>query len=172
VDDGRHQPALGIARLNTLQNLADGNTIGLVAKGKKNNQSRGWVYLGGGSWRPDKQADADISQSALLALAGAGSEITFTGVLDGTEMRLGIDRDLDGFRDGDELDAGPIPAIRLLPRAMCPALSSRRDVHPRCCSWRDPTRRRPNRGSASRSTRPAPSRLRSTTCAAHWCDVS
>jgi len=67
------------------------------------------VYLGGGSWRPDKQAESDISQSTLLALAGTGSELTFTGVVDGTEMRLGIDRDLDGFRDGDELDAGSDP---------------------------------------------------------------
>lgn len=106
--DGTNQ-ALGIARLNTLQSLADANTIGLMAKGKQNNQSRGWVYLGGGSWRPDKQADPDISQATLLALAGAGSEITFTGVVEGTEMRLGIDRDQDGFRDGDELDAGSDP---------------------------------------------------------------
>src|SRR5262249_30217307 len=28
---------------------------------------------------------------------------------EGTEMRLGIDRDLDGSRDGDELDAGSDP---------------------------------------------------------------
>jgi YVTN family beta-propeller protein len=106
--DGTNQ-ALGGPRLNTLQSLADANTIGLVAKGRKNNQNRGWVYLGGGSWRPDKQAESDISQSTLLALAGTGSELTFTGVVDGTEMRLGIDRDLDGFRDGDELDAGSDP---------------------------------------------------------------
>ena len=106
--DGTNQ-APGLVRLNTLQSLADANTIGLVAKGKKNNQNRGWVYLGAGSWRPDKQSESDISQSTLLALAGAGSELTFTGVMDGTELRLGIDRDLDGFRDGDEVSAGSDP---------------------------------------------------------------
>lgn len=106
--DGTNQ-APGLARLSTLQSLADANTIGLVAKGKKNNQNRGWAYLGAGSWRPDKQAESDISQSTLLALAGSGSELTITGVMDGTELRLGIDRDLDGFRDGDELDAGSDP---------------------------------------------------------------
>ncbi len=99
----------GLTRLNTLQAVADVNTIGLVAKGVASNQHRGWAYVGGGNWRPDKQAEADVSQSALLALAGPGTEITFTGVMDGAEIRLGIDRDLDGFRDGDELDAGSDP---------------------------------------------------------------
>ncbi|HEX6790198.1 MAG TPA: T9SS type A sorting domain-containing protein [Candidatus Krumholzibacteria bacterium] len=106
--DGTNQTA-GMTRLNQLQNAADGNVIGLVAKGRVNNQARGWVYVGGGSYRSDKTSGGDLSQSALLALAGAGHEITFTGVMEGTEWRLGVDRDADGFRDGDELDAHSDP---------------------------------------------------------------
>lgn len=106
--DGSNQAA-GLVRLNTLQSLADFNTIGLVAKGKVAGQPRGWMYVGGGSWRPDKQAESDVSQLALLSLAGQGGELTFTGVVEGGENRLGIDRDLDGFRDGDEVDAGSDP---------------------------------------------------------------
>ena len=106
--DGTNQLP-GLARLNTLQTLADANTIGLVAKGWTGGQPRGWMYIGGDMYRPDKQGDSDISKLALLALAGPGSEITFTGVVEGCENRLGIDRDEDGFRDGDELDASSDP---------------------------------------------------------------
>ncbi len=106
--DGSNE-AQGLARLNTLQALANANTIGLVAKGWSAGQPRGWTYIGGGNYRPDKQGEGDVSQLALFAMAGAGTEITFTGVVEGCENRLGIDRDLDGFRDGDELDASSDP---------------------------------------------------------------
>ncbi|HEU4928337.1 MAG TPA: hypothetical protein VFU38_00795 [Candidatus Krumholzibacteria bacterium] len=106
--DGTNQ-APGLARVNTLQTLADANTIGLVAKGWSGGQPRGWMYIGGEMYRPDKQGESDISKLTLLALAGPGTEITFTGVVEGCENRLGIDRDLDGFRDGDELDASSDP---------------------------------------------------------------
>ncbi|MCI0452980.1 MAG: T9SS type A sorting domain-containing protein, partial [Candidatus Latescibacteria bacterium] len=55
------------------------------------------------------QGESDISRLTLLSIAGSGTEITFTGVVEGCENRLGIDRDLDGFRDGDELDASSDP---------------------------------------------------------------
>ena len=106
--DGNNEAQL-IARLNTLEALADGLTIGLVAKAFVGGQQRGWTYAGGGVYTSDKSAEADISQGALLALAGPGQEITFTGVTEGCELRLGIDRDLDGHRDGDERDAGSDP---------------------------------------------------------------
>lgn len=106
--DGTNESA-GLARLTTLQSLADANTIGLVAKGWSGGQPRGWTYIGSGNYRPDKEAQADVSQLALLSMAGTGTEITFTGVVEGCENRLGIDRDLDGFRDGDELDATSDP---------------------------------------------------------------
>ena len=106
--DGTNE-AEGIARLNTLQSLADVNTIGLVAKGRIGVQPRGWTYIGAGTYRPDKEDDPDVSQLALLSMAGAGTEITFTGVVEGCEDRLGVDRDQDGYRDGDELDAGSDP---------------------------------------------------------------
>ncbi len=106
--DGTNQGP-GLARVNTLESLADANTVGLVAKGWSNGQPRGWMYIGGGTYRPDKTGEGDVSQLALLSMAGPGTEITFTGVVEGCENRLGIDRDLDGFRDGDELDASSDP---------------------------------------------------------------
>ena len=47
---------------------------------------------------------------ANAALAGPGTELTFTLVPAGSDVRIGIDRDGDGFFDRDELDAGSDPA--------------------------------------------------------------
>ncbi len=46
----------------------------------------------------------------MLALAVPGGEVTFTVVPLGSETRLGIDRDLDGFFDRDEIAACSDPA--------------------------------------------------------------
>jgi DNA-binding beta-propeller fold protein YncE len=106
--DGTNESA-GLTRLNTLEAQADLGAIDLVAKGRVLGQARGWVYASGGMYTPDKQGDAGMSQASLLLLAGEGTEITFTGVAGGCGWRLGVDRDLDGFRDGDELDGGSDP---------------------------------------------------------------
>ena len=44
-----------------------------------------------------------------MALGGAGSEVTISGVPFGSGHRMGIDRDDDTYLDGDELDAGSDP---------------------------------------------------------------
>jgi hypothetical protein len=107
--DGTNEGA-GSARLSTLTSLANGNAIGLIAKGRDlAGQSRGWEYLGGDSWDPDRASEPPANTAALLALAGSDTEITFTAVLEGTEHRLGVDRDADGYFDRDELDAGSDP---------------------------------------------------------------
>jgi hypothetical protein len=50
-----------------------------------------------------------VTLSQLTAGIGPGAEITFTAVLPGEQIRLGIDRDEDGFRDRDEIDVGADP---------------------------------------------------------------
>ncbi len=96
------------ARLNTLESLADANSVGLVVKSLVAGQPRGWVYAGGGQYTPDKENEAAVSRAVLLA-GSQPAGVTFTGVVAGCEWRLGVDRDLDGFRDGDELDGGSDP---------------------------------------------------------------
>lgn len=104
--DGTNEGA-GAERLTTLTNLADFDVIGLVAKGRDGaDQARGWVYEGAGTWTPDRIAEPATTTASLVAAATAGHEVTFTGVLLGTEVRLGIDRDEDGWLDRDELDQG------------------------------------------------------------------
>ena len=70
---------------------------------------RGWLYLGAGRWQSDIQAEAEIGSGALRALGGPGSEVTVIGVPKGSGPRMGIDRDRDGYRDGDERLAGSDP---------------------------------------------------------------
>lgn len=103
--DGTNQND-GAGRLAILQVLADNHVAGLIAKGFVGDELRGWTYVGAGRWISDRVSDGELLTSALLAYAGAGTEVTFTGVLDGDELRLGVDRDGDGFRDRDERDAG------------------------------------------------------------------
>jgi len=101
--------AADVTLLNTMLALADAGEVGLVVKGRQSGLARGWAYLGGGVFQSDRSAET--ATSVALATAGAaGSELTFTVVPEGTEIRIGIDRDRDGELDRDELDSGGDPA--------------------------------------------------------------
>lgn len=100
----------GERRLQMILSVADDGEAGAVAKGlDEAGDARGWVYAGAGTWESDRVADPPQSTSMLLAGAGPGRELTVTGVLLGTEERLGVDRDEDGYYDRDEIDAGTDP---------------------------------------------------------------
>ncbi len=108
-------PALG-AQLNTLMTIADtppdftpGPRISLVAKGLQAGQARGYAYTGGSLFQSDRLAEA-LSATELIQSAGSGAEVTFTAVPRDTQVRIGIDRDSDGYFDRDELNAGSDPA--------------------------------------------------------------
>ncbi len=123
-----------LARADTLRGQAEpapGN-CDLIAKGRVGGQPRGWVYQGGGQWKSDKQGEAPIATAALIALAGHGAELTLTGVPRGAGTRSGIDRDRDGYLDGDELDAhsdpgnpASTPVNAGVPRTVDPAIGLR-----------------------------------------------
>jgi len=97
------------ARINQFIAMATGGQVGLVVKGRVGGLARGWMFQAG-SFRSDRATEPTITPAALLALAGTGSELTYTIVPAGSQNRLGIDRDLDGFSDRTELDAGSDPA--------------------------------------------------------------
>ncbi len=98
-----------IARLDTLKRCFDSTWVDVVAHGRVSGQPRGWKYLGGDLWQPDKAAAPSVTSAALRALGGPGSEVVVMGVPRGAGTRMGVDRDRDGFRDGDERDAGSDP---------------------------------------------------------------
>jgi hypothetical protein len=105
----------GEARLATLMTASELGSIELVAKGKSaDGLPFGWTYANDGTWVPSRAADPPVSTASLLAGAGPGTEITFTGVLVGEGVRLGIDRDEDGSLDTDEVLGGGDPGDPLV----------------------------------------------------------
>jgi hypothetical protein len=98
-----------IDRMIALASASTGR-VDLVVKGIENGLSRGWFYdRTTGAFLSDRAAET-LSPNALRALAGVGSEQTYTLVPAGSGKRIGIDRDEDGYLDRDELDFGSDPA--------------------------------------------------------------
>jgi hypothetical protein len=85
--------------------LADSGKVGLVVKGRQGGVMRGYTYAGRGTFQSDR-ASQQVSAALLRTLAGPGSELTWTVVPQGTEWRIGVDRDADGVFDRDEQDRG------------------------------------------------------------------
>ncbi len=109
VTDGA---AAGVHQLNLIQQmrlLANSGTVALVVKGLQGGAPRGYAYLGSDQYQSDRAAEL-IDHDTLFESAVPGSELTFTVVPAGSGIRIGIDRDEDGFFDGDEVDAGSDPA--------------------------------------------------------------
>ncbi len=114
------RPALFDAMLALAASPA--SRLDLMAKGIEDGLPRGWCYDSARQLFQSDRRQESLSPEALLALAGPGSELTFTLVPRGTGVRLGIDRDSDGVLDRDELDAGTNPSdFRLQPRVLAPA---------------------------------------------------
>jgi len=95
--------------IDTVIALADAEAVGVVVKGTQNGIPRGYAYLGNG-WLQSDRAMETVSVGVLESLAAPGSELTFTVVPWGSQMRIGIDRDFDGHFDRDELDGCSNPA--------------------------------------------------------------
>ena len=100
-EDNKLSPAIG-ERINLLIAQANAGNCDLVVKGIYGGARRGFVYVGGGAFQPDKQSESPLSLQTLLQAAGLGSELTFTGAPVDYGRRLGIDRNGDGKLDSDE----------------------------------------------------------------------
>lgn len=89
-------------RIALLISQAERGNCDLIVRGLIAGVARGFTYSGGGMFRPDRQAEPQVSLRDLLQNAGQASELTFTGVPSGAGRRLGIDRNNNGTLDGDE----------------------------------------------------------------------
>ncbi len=101
-------PTAVTARVDLLRQRADAGECELIAKARFGTET-GFVYIGSGSFKRDRSAQAPLSQGLLKALALV-APVTYTCVPLGSGVRLGVDRDGDGFWDGDERDAASDPA--------------------------------------------------------------
>jgi hypothetical protein len=98
-------------RIDLLATRADAGDCDLTVKGLVGGQARGAVYVGGNSYRSDRDVEGPISTLTLRTLAAsAGQEQVYTCVPPGSGFRIGVDRDEDGFGDRTEIDLGSDPA--------------------------------------------------------------
>jgi hypothetical protein len=80
--------------------LADARQVGLVVHGLVDDRPRGYAYAGNGLFQSDR-ASEQIGAAELRVSATAARELTWTVVPIGSEIRLGLDRDLDGVFNAD-----------------------------------------------------------------------
>ena len=80
----------------------------LIVKGSVGGARRGWVRELGGLFRDDLGNTSN--EATVRALANTDGPLTYTCAPPGSGRRMGIDRDLDGTLDGNEIAAGSDPA--------------------------------------------------------------
>ncbi len=92
--------------ITALSLLANADKIGLIATGRPGSVRTNWVHVSGtGSaamFQPDTTG-APITIGTLQGLATVADPITFMAVPTESELRMGIDRDEDGERNGSEI---------------------------------------------------------------------
>jgi YVTN family beta-propeller protein len=100
-----------VQRIALLRQRADAGECELVAKAQLSGGEAGFLYAGAGLFNTDRRAAPPITDAALRAKATQlGRPVTYTCVPLGSGERIGVDRDGDGFWDGDERAAGSDPA--------------------------------------------------------------
>jgi len=97
-------------RVDLLTGRAAVGECDLTVKGVSASRSQGWYRLASGRFQSDLASHA-LDDEALRRLAlVSGQELTYTCVPPGSGLRLGVDRDEDGYFDGDEVRAASDPA--------------------------------------------------------------
>ena len=103
--------AANAARLALLEAQATAGQADLVVRGPLFGRDAGFVFSKG-VFVPDNSFAPPLTSAELVELVSADpwTALTFTAVPPGEGWRIGIDRDGDGYADGDEIAAGSDPA--------------------------------------------------------------
>jgi hypothetical protein len=107
----REDASANAARLALLEAQATAGSADLVAHGRIFGRDAGFTFSNG-VFVPDNSVSQSLTSAQLVALVSSGGcdALTFTAVPPGSGWRLGVDRDGDGYTDGDEVAAGSDPA--------------------------------------------------------------
>ena len=103
-------------RITLMIQRAAAGECDVVVKATIDSEQRGWVctgagcIVGAGTFESDKQGETETDTSLRAKAGVAGQELTYVAVPPGSGVRIGIDRDEDGFLDADEVIAGSDPA--------------------------------------------------------------
>ncbi len=100
--------AAALDRWALFEDRADAGRCDLIAHGRVGGEARSYLYQGSGSYQSDRR-DEVITSTALQNGLASGNRLTFTAVYLGGGTRMGLDRDEDGWFDGDEIAAGTSP---------------------------------------------------------------
>jgi hypothetical protein len=99
------------ARAALLRQRADAGECELVAKAEIGWVEVGFLYAGAGRFRTDRRNQPPVPEAAVRELATRFAHpVTYTCVPPGSGLRIAVDRDGDGFWDGDERAAHSDPA--------------------------------------------------------------
>jgi YVTN family beta-propeller protein len=102
-------PSLALDRYALLRARSEAGDCDLVVRGLAGAHERGFLHEGGGVYRSDRTGESP-TEDQLADLVRAGTILTVTAAPPGSGTRMAIDRDEDGFLDGDEIDQGSDPA--------------------------------------------------------------
>lgn len=99
------------ARIDLLIASAAAGECDLTVKGTVAGEQRGAYRTAAGTFQTDRSGDPPLGDGALRAFAAVpGQQLTYTCVPPGAGVRVGVDRDEDGYFDQDEIDNGADPA--------------------------------------------------------------
>jgi hypothetical protein len=91
-----------------------GGPVELVIRGKKDGRPRGWLLRrqpkSAYDFLSDRNGEIAPTLADVIASAAPGNEFTATLVPAGSGVRIGLDRDGDGYFDTTETDFGTNPA--------------------------------------------------------------
>ena len=98
-------------RIDLMRQRDDAGECELIAKAEISGKEVGYLRLANGTYTTSHTATPALTDAQLRQVPqSSGKPVTYTCVPPGSGFRLGVDRDGDGFRDGNERAAGSDPA--------------------------------------------------------------
>ena len=86
-------------RIDLLMQRADAGECELVVR-ETGEHERGYLYIGSSTFKTDRANQPAVSAGELRA-RNHDATLTYTCVPPGSGLRMALDRDLDGYYDGD-----------------------------------------------------------------------